>query len=66
MYSSEDEYEELDYRAENQYWLVDNKLKLADSPLQSQAHQSDAVEDFSHVSALAVKKLMRYFINDSK
>ncbi|XP_053396236.1 putative ATP-dependent RNA helicase DHX57 [Mercenaria mercenaria] len=60
--TSEDEYEELDYRAENQYWIVDNKLKMEDSMAHgtvwhSAGPQSD---DAVSVSTLAVNKLKRY------
>ncbi|WAR00710.1 DHX57-like protein [Mya arenaria] len=59
-YSSEEEYDELDHRAENQYWMVNNQMKLED--VATHAFSTDETEESSQttVSSLAVKKLTRY------
>lgn len=61
VYCSEDEYDELDHRAEDQYWMIDNKLKIEESYAHGEARDNadtGNVEVVS-VSTLAVNKLMR-------
>ncbi|KAL4238484.1 ATP-dependent RNA helicase [Mactra antiquata] len=60
--TSDDEYEELDHRAENQYWIVNNQLKLEDIHDFSNTRFGEDNENADNVtiSPLAINKLMRY------
>ena len=57
---SEDEYEELDYRAENQYWMANKQLNIEGAT--AYAHEKALADESSNmsVSSLAVNKLARW------
>ena len=56
---SEDEYEELDYRAENQYWMANKQLNIEGAT--AYAREKALADESSNmsVSSLAVNKLAR-------
>ena len=58
-FSDEEEYEDLDYRTESQYWMADNQMKLVDDTYSEHESYEGTTKDHSSISPLAVKKLMR-------
>ena len=61
----EDEYDELDFRADDQYWMSDRKLQIEDVKTFSSNANTDKRREFDDASIsseqrFAINKLKRY------
>jgi len=55
----EEEYDELDHRAANQYWMADSKMKLEEVHVHDTVREGTEQTEAMVISSLAVNKLMR-------